>query len=68
LTVAALRCRSLTRARLDREADLDRDRAAVATALYDDAGLPADEAISQARETFRPGATVRAWWDRANVG
>ena len=24
--------------------------------------------ISRAREMFRPGATVRAWWDRGSMG
>jgi hypothetical protein len=62
------RGRTLTSARLDRDADLDRDHAAVATALHYDAGLPSDQAITRARETFRPGATVRAWWDRASMG
>jgi hypothetical protein len=61
------RC-TLTAARLDREVDLDRDLAAVATALHYDAVLSADAAITRARETFRPGATVRAWWDRASMG
>jgi hypothetical protein len=62
---AAPRCRTLTAARLDRAADLDRDYAAVATALHYDVGVPAERAITRARETFRPGETVRAWWDRA---
>jgi len=48
--------------------DLDRDYAAVATALLHDAGLSADQAITPARGTFRPGETVRAWWDRADMG
>jgi hypothetical protein len=61
-------CRTLTAARLDRDADLDRDHAAVATALHYDVSLPADAAITRARETFRPGATVRPWWDRASMG
>jgi hypothetical protein len=65
---AAPPCRTLAAARLDRIADLDRDHAAVATALYHDAGLPADQAITRARETFRPGATVRAWWELASMG
>jgi hypothetical protein len=65
---AAPPCRTLTAARLDRIADLDRDHAAVATALYHDAGLPADQAITRARETFRPGATVRAWGELASMG
>ena len=64
---AAPRCRTLTAARLDRDADLDRDYAAVATALHYDVGVPADEAIARARETFRPGETVRDWWDRATT-
>ena len=33
--------RTLTAARLDRDADLDRDLGAVATALHHDAGVPA---------------------------
>lgn len=57
--------RILTNARLDRDANLDRDYAAVATALHYDIGLPADQAITRAVESFRPGETVRAWWDRA---
>jgi len=32
----------------------------VATALYHDAGLPADQAIARAAEAFRAGETVRA--------
>jgi hypothetical protein len=56
---AAPRCRTLTPARLDRGADLDRDLGAVATALHSDAGVPADQAIARAREAFRPGETVR---------
>jgi hypothetical protein len=59
------RTRTLTAARLDRDADLDRDHAALATALHHDAGLPADQAIARARETFRQGETVRDWWTRA---
>ena len=55
-------------ARRDRDADLDRDLGAVATALHYDAGVPADQAITRARETFRPGETVRAWWERATAG
>jgi hypothetical protein len=58
-------CRTLTASRLDRAAVLDRDYAAVATALHYDAGLPADAAIIRAIETFRAGETVRNWWDRA---
>jgi hypothetical protein len=58
---------ALTAARLDRDADLDRDYAAVATALHRDAGMPADQAIARARETFRPGETVRDWWNRATT-
>ena len=50
-------CRTLTAARLDRDADLDRDYGAVATALHHDAGLPPDAAITRARVTFRPGET-----------
>ena len=61
------RCRTLTAARLDRDADLDRDLGAVATALHHDAGVPADQAIATARETFRPGETVRGWWNRATT-
>jgi hypothetical protein len=61
-------CRTLTSARLDCDPDLDRDQVAVATALHYHAGLSADQAITGARETFRPGATVRAWWDRASMG
>jgi hypothetical protein len=45
--VAGPRCRTLTAARLDRDADLDRDYAAVATALCHDAGVPADHAIAR---------------------
>jgi hypothetical protein len=60
-------CRILTAARLDREAELDRDLAAVASALHHDAGLLVDAAITRARETFRPGETVREWWDRART-
>jgi hypothetical protein len=65
VTSTAPPCRTLTAARLDRVADLDRDLAAVATALHNDAGLLVDAAITRARETFRPGETVRDWWDRA---
>jgi hypothetical protein len=54
---------TLTGARLDRDAD--RALGAVAPALHHDAGLPADEAIARARETFRAGETVRASWDGA---
>jgi hypothetical protein len=61
-------CRTLTRARLDRVADFDRDYAAVATALHCDAGLPAYQAIARACDTFRSGETVRAWWNRAAAG
>ena len=61
-------CRTLTASRLDRAAVLDRDYAAVATALHYDAGLPADAAITRAIETFRAGETVRDWWDRAVAG
>jgi hypothetical protein len=61
------RCRTLTAARLDRDADLDRDLGAVATALHHDAGVPADQAIATAREAFRPGETVRDWWNRATT-
>jgi hypothetical protein len=61
-------CRTLTSARLDRDADLDRDLAAVASALHHDAGLLVDAAITRARETFRPGETVRDWWLRAVEG
>jgi hypothetical protein len=57
--------RILTSAHLDREANLDRDYAAVAAALHYDTGLPADAAIARALETFRPCETVREWWDRA---
>ena len=59
------RQRTLTSAPLDRDADLDRDYAAVATPLHYDAGLPADQALARARETFRAGETVRDWWGRA---
>jgi hypothetical protein len=62
---AAPPCRTLTRARLDRDADLDPDYAAVATALHYDVDMPADQAITRAIESFRPGETVREWWDRA---
>jgi len=64
---AAALCRTLTAARLDRDADLDRDLGAVATALHHDAGVPADQAIAKAREAFRPGETVRGWWNRATT-
>jgi hypothetical protein len=64
---AASPTRILTRARLDREADVDRDLAAVAAALHHNAGLLVDVAITRARETFRPGETVREWWDRAKA-
>ena len=57
----------LTAARLDREADLDRDLAAVAITLHYDAGLLVDVALGRARDAFRPGATVRDWWDRARA-
>jgi hypothetical protein len=63
----APRCRTLTAARLDRDADLDRDLGAVATALHHDAGMPADRAIAMARATFRPGEAVRDWWNRATT-
>ena len=56
---------TLTAARLDREADLDRDLAAVADVLHRDAGLLVDTAITRARETFRAGETVGQWWNRA---
>jgi hypothetical protein len=59
------RGRTLTSARLDRDADLDRDLAAVASALHHGAGLLVDAAITRARETFRAGETVRDWWERA---
>jgi hypothetical protein len=65
MKAAAPPCHTLTAARLDRDADLDRDYAAVATALHYDAGLPADQAITRAIESFRAGETVREWWDRA---
>jgi hypothetical protein len=65
---AAPPCHTLTAARVDRDADLPRDYAAVATALHYDAGLPADAAITRAIETFRAGETVRDWWDRAVAG
>jgi hypothetical protein len=39
----------------------------VATALHYDAGMPADQAITRAIESFRPGETVRDWWDRATT-
>jgi hypothetical protein len=58
---------TLTAARLDRDADLDRDYAAVATALHYDVGVPADQAIATACKTFRPGETVRDRWDRATT-
>jgi len=57
----------LTHARLDREADRRRDLAAVADALHHDLGLLVHAAITRARETFRAGETVRAWWDRARA-
>jgi hypothetical protein len=57
--------RTLTAARLDRVADLDRDLAAVASALHHGAGLLVDAAITRARESFRAGETVRDWWERA---
>jgi hypothetical protein len=63
----APRCRPLAAARLDRHADLDRDLGAVATALHHYAAVPADQAIATARETFRPGETVRDWWNRATT-
>jgi hypothetical protein len=47
MKAAAPPCRTLTSARLDRDADLDRDYAAVATALHADAGVPADQAITE---------------------
>ena len=59
--------RVLTSARLDREANPDRDYAAVADALHYDTGLPAGAAIALALETFREGATVREWWNRAGT-
>ena len=59
------RSRILTAARLDRDADLNRDLGAVATTLHYVAGLPADQALTRARETFRAGETVRDWWGRA---
>jgi hypothetical protein len=61
-------CRTITAARLDRVADLDRDLAAVAAALHRDAGVAAGIAAAVAREAFRPGETVRAWWNRATAG
>jgi hypothetical protein len=62
---AAPPSRTLTNARLDRVANLDRDYAAVAMALHYDASLPAKAAITRAIETFPDGETVRDWWDRA---
>ena len=59
-------CRTLTAAQLDRAADLDRDLAAVATALHRDARVAAGIAVAVAREAFRPGETMRAWWNRAS--
>lgn len=50
-TQAASPTRILTAARLDGEADPDRDRAAVASGLHHDAGLPVDVAIARASET-----------------
>jgi hypothetical protein len=64
---AAPVCRTLTAARFDRDADLDRDLGAVGTALHQDAGVPADQAIAKAREAFRPGERVRDWWSRATT-
>jgi hypothetical protein len=61
------RCRTLTAARLDRDADLDCDLGAVATALHYDVGVPADQAIAKGREALRPGETVRGWWKRATT-
>jgi hypothetical protein len=57
----------LTADRLDRKADLERDLAAVATALHYGAGPMVDAAMARARETFRPGETVREWWDRVTA-
>jgi len=55
LKPTAPRCGTLTTARLDREAGLDRDLSAVATALHHDAGFLVGVAIARARATFRPG-------------
>jgi hypothetical protein len=59
--------RILQSTRLDREANFARDHGAVAAALHYDMGLPADAALARAQETFRPGETVRKWWDRARA-
>jgi hypothetical protein len=58
----------LTVARSDRAAGLDRDLGAIDTVLHQDAGVPADAAITRARETFRPGESMRTWWKRAAAG
>ena len=62
---AASPSRTLTSARLDQVANLDRDYATVAAALHYETGLPADAAIDRAVETFRAGETVRDWWKQA---
>lgn len=56
---------TLTAARLDRIADLDRDYGAVATALHYDHDMPVATALARASETFKTGETVRAWIARA---
>ena len=63
----APRCRTLTAARLDQDAGLDRDYAAVVTAVHHDTGVPADQAIARTRETFRSGETLQDWWNRATT-
>jgi hypothetical protein len=64
---AASPTRILTAAQLDREADLERDLAALAIALHHNARLLVYTAITTARETFRPGETVQDWWNRATT-
>jgi hypothetical protein len=53
---------------LDRVADLGCALGAVVTVLYHGAGLPGAQVIARTRETFRPGETVRNWWNRASAG
>lgn len=52
---------TLTDARLDRIADLQRDLGALASALHYDHGYAPDDAIAVATDAFEAGKTVREW-------
>ena len=65
---AASRLLDQTLHSLDRVADLGCALGAVVTVLYHGAGLPGAQVIARTRETFRPGETVRNWWNRASAG